>query len=221
MCNRARAPGDADFLFSQFRLNWATLRPMDNRFNPAELVPKSRAHVIRQDERGRGVDVMGWDVLSGAASWPMTNVRNLRLPQWKALASNAEKRCLIPVMEFAEWAPSPIDLGDGKKPIKGEMWFAVPDQPVFAIAGFWQEIVGERFFAMVTCDANELVAPIHPKAMVTIVDPENYDHWLTCDYDEALTLQRPYPAERMTVRGPDFPTRGIRDPRPPRGLAEV
>jgi len=30
---------------------------MDNRFNPQELVPFGRAWVIRQNDRGRGVDV--------------------------------------------------------------------------------------------------------------------------------------------------------------------
>lgn len=49
------------------------------------------------------------------------------------------------------------------------MWFAVPEQPVFAAAGFWQHTQEGRGFTMVTCDANELVAPIHPRAMIAIL----------------------------------------------------
>jgi len=60
---------------------------------------------------------------------------------------------------------------------------------------------------MVTCDANELVAPIHPKAMITILRPEDYDTWLRGSYDEIVPLQQPYDASAMTVRGPVFPTR--------------
>ncbi len=72
---------------------------MDNRFNPVELYPKARAWVVREDERGRGTDVMVWDVLGGMAKWPMTNVRKFALPPcWRP----AENRCLIPVTEFAE-----------------------------------------------------------------------------------------------------------------------
>ncbi len=50
------------------------------------------------------------------------------------------------------------------------MWFSVTDQPIFAVAGFWQTIGDKPGFAMVTCDANELVAPIHPKAMITVLE---------------------------------------------------
>lgn len=70
---------------------------MDNRFNPAELVPKGRAYVVRENERGRGLDIIRWDVLNGLATWPMSNVRNMALPQWRRLAEHPEDRCLIPL----------------------------------------------------------------------------------------------------------------------------
>jgi hypothetical protein len=34
------------------------------------------------------------------------------------------------------------------------MWFGVTDQHVFAIAGFWRQVGDQRYFPMVTCDAN-------------------------------------------------------------------
>ena len=55
------------------------------------------------------------------------------------------------------------------------MWFGVTDPPVFAMAGFWRQVGDRRYFATVTCAANELVAPIHPKAMITILRPDDYD----------------------------------------------
>lgn len=113
-------------------------RHMDNRFNPAELMPRSRAYVVREEDGRRELDVMSWDVLGGAAPWPMTNVRNLGPPQWRALAAKLENRCLVPFSEFCEWTPEAHDLGDAKKPLKGEMWFQVTNQPLFAIADFWQ-----------------------------------------------------------------------------------
>jgi len=54
----------------------------------------------------------------------------------RSIVSDPANRCLIPLTEFCDWAYEPIDLGDGEKPIKGEMLFAVSDQPVFAVAGF-------------------------------------------------------------------------------------
>jgi hypothetical protein len=134
-------------------------------------------------------------------------VRNLCLPQWRKLAEDPAYRCLIPLTEFCEWTPDKHDLGDGG-PIKGEMWLNVKDQPIFAIAGFWRQLGEDRTFAMVTCNPNELVAPIHPKAMITILAPEDHERWLTCPGDEVLALPRPYSADRMTAWGPVFPTGG-------------
>ena len=90
------------------------------------------------------------------------------------------------------------------------MWFQITGQPAFAVAGFWQQTAEGNGFTMVTCDPNELVAPIHPKAMITILRPEDVDTWLKGSYEDSVALQRPFPADRMTVRGPTFPTRESR-----------
>lgn len=207
MCNRARTRDEPETWRERFGATWLAPRPMDNRFDPAELRPLGRAYVIREEGGKRGIDIMKWDVLGGLAKFPMTNVRQLGLPQWRRLAATPERRCLIPLTEFCEWTPGTHDLGDGKKPLKGEMWFACTDQPTFAVAGFWQQVGDTRGFTMVTCDPNELVAPIHPKAMITILEQADWERWLCGSYDDVVALQRPYPAERMTVRGPVFPTR--------------
>lgn len=88
MCNRARNKAEPETLHQRFHVKWWNERPMDNRFNPVELYPKSRAYAVRNQDGKRGLDIMSWDVLGGGASWPMTNVRNLKLPQWRALASD-------------------------------------------------------------------------------------------------------------------------------------
>ena len=118
----------------------------------------------------------------------MTNVRTLGLPQWRCLAEKPENRCLIPLTEFCEWSRDK----DPEHGIKGEMWFGVTDHPIFAVAGFWQAIADTPGFAMVTCDPNELVAPIHRKAMITILEEADWDRWLTGSYDDAVALQLPY-----------------------------
>ncbi|MGY2735793.1 SOS response-associated peptidase family protein [Sphingomonas sp. UYP23] len=207
MCNRARLSYEPETLRTDLATVFEAERPLDNRFNPRELMPRGRAYVVREVEGRRGLDIMAWDVLGGAAAWPMTNVRNLGLSQWRALAARPDNRCLVPLSEFCEWTPEAHDLGDGKKPLKGEMWFQVTDQPLFCVAGFWQPTAKGNGFTMVTCDPNPLVAPIHPKAMVTILAPEDHERWLRGSYDDVVALQRPYPAEQMTVRGPVFPTR--------------
>jgi putative SOS response-associated peptidase YedK len=206
MCNRARLRTDPETLRETFGAKWVADIP--NRW-PVELTPRTRAPVVRSAEGQRIIDLMAWDVLGGQAPWPMTNVRNLKLPQWRALAADPRQRCLVPLTEFCEFTPDKHDLADGKPPLKGEMWFDVPAQPLFAVAGFWQQTAKGPGFTMVTCDPNELVAPIHPKAMITILAPEDHDRWLSCPGDQVLALQRPYPAGMMTLRGPVFPTRNL------------
>ena len=205
MCNRARNRGEPETLYSTFSASWAqdVVRP---NADPVELYPKIKAYIVREERGRRALDVMAWDVLGGQAAWPMTNVRNLALPQWRRLAAEPHNRCLIPLTEFCEWTPDKHKVGEGPA-LKGEMWFDVPEQPVFAVAGFWQQTAKGAGFTMVTCDPNDLVAPIHPKAMITILHPDDHEQWLTGGYDDIVVLQRPYPAEQMTVRGPVFPTR--------------
>jgi putative SOS response-associated peptidase YedK len=206
MCNRARFKGEPETLWGSISELFHE-RPRDNRFDPQELRPKGRAYVVREQDGVRGWDVMNWDVLGGKAAWPMTNVRNLGLPQWRALAEDPKNRCIVPLTEFCEFTPDKHDLGDGKPPLKGEMWFSVTHQPVFAVAGFWQRTEIGHGFTMVTCDANPLVKPIHPKAMITILEPKDIDTWLDGSYAEIVALQRPFDERRMRVRGPVFPTR--------------
>ncbi|WP_338062071.1 hypothetical protein [Sphingomonas solaris] len=144
-------------MHTRFGAQWAAPRPMDNRFNPVELYPRARAWVIREQDGRRGIDVGTWDVLGGQAKWPMTNVRQLGLPQRRRLAADPGNRCLIPLTEFAEWTPNTHAVGSGKS-IKGEMWFACTDQPVFAVAGLAQRIGETLCWAMFTCDPNPLVS---------------------------------------------------------------
>lgn len=207
MCNRARLSGEPHALAEQFGARWVDAIP---NANPIELFPKALAPVITSKGGQRSVHIMRWGVLGNdkAARGQGTNVR--QLDRWRWLTTLPERRCLIPVSEFCEQTAQRYDLGDGKPALSGQMWFATTDQPQFAIAGFWQAIGANRHFAMVTCNPNSMVAPIHPKAMVTILAPADHDRWLTGSYDDVVALQRPYPAEHMVVRGPEFPTRQTR-----------
>lgn len=206
MCNRARFRGEPDAIWGS-AAKLFTERPRDDRFDPHELWPWGRNYVVREHNGERAWDVMTWDLLRGEAAWKIINVRNLALSQWRKLAERPENRCVVPLTEFCEFTCEKHDLGDGECPLKGEMWFQVTDQPVFAVAGLWQRTKGGNGFAMVTCDPNGLFEPLHRKATLTILNPEDVTTWLRGSYNEAVALQRPYPGERMRVRGPLFPTR--------------
>jgi putative SOS response-associated peptidase YedK len=213
MTNRARMTGDPGTIRERFDAKWFTDASLDGRGQPWELAPFGPAYAVRDDGRGRGVELMNWDLPGGrtksalrGGSPPrplaMTNVRSLSLPQWRVLAENPENRCIIPLTEFCHLAREK----DAERGRKGELWFGCADQPIFGVAALWQKIGDAPGFAMVTCDANQVVASVHPKAMVTILAEKDWSSWLGGAFDNLLYLQQPYPADRMTVRGPVFPS---------------
>jgi hypothetical protein len=53
--------------------------------------------------------------------------------------------------------------------------------------------------AFLICEPNPLVAPLHPKAMPVILNPEDYDRWLDGETDDACGLAVPFPSQLMSV----------------------
>jgi len=157
-----------------------------------EFYPRSLAPVVIRDEGERYLHEMRWGFPpppSGRA--PVTNVRNLSSPFWLAALSRPDRRCLVPVTEFCEW--------QGEPGHKVKRWFSIPSRPIFAFAGVWRPTGDAHAYAFLTCEANPLVAAIHPKAMPVILHEEDYDHWLSAPIEGAVTLAAPYPSQLMAV----------------------
>jgi putative SOS response-associated peptidase YedK len=130
---------------------------------------------------------------------PVTNIRNLASPHWRHWLK-PEWRCLVPATSFCEYTDSPP---------KVPHWFALgTDRPLFAFAGIWRPWIGERrkesgehlLFSFLTCAANEVVRPVHAKAMpVLLTTPEEWETWLTGPAEAAIAMQRPLAADRLAV----------------------
>jgi putative SOS response-associated peptidase YedK len=166
------------------------------------IFPDYLAPVVRVDRDGeRVMEMMRWGFPPppNLGSRPVTNVRNTRSPYWRGWLKPAY-RCLVPATSFCEYTDS--------QP-KVPHWFALAeDRPLFAFAGIWRPWTGERkketrehlLFSFLTTEANEIVRPIHAKAMpVMLATPAEFDAWLSAEPDEALKLQRPLPADRLNV----------------------
>ena len=62
-------------------------------------------------------------------------------------------------------------------------------------------------FGFLTTEPNDVVAPIHAKAMpVILTKPDEIETWLTAPAEEALKLQRPLPggAPKIVARGEKY-----------------
>jgi putative SOS response-associated peptidase YedK len=108
------------------------------------------------------------------------------------------RRCILPVDGFYEWKATKGERA--KQPYA----IAMKDDSPFGVAGLWENwkdpASGERIrtFAVITTDANELVAEIHDR-MPAILAPEHYTRWLS-DEPDPRDLMRPFPADLMRIR---------------------
>ncbi len=111
-----------------------------------------------------------------------------------------KQRCLIPADGFYEW--------HGPRGKKQGYRFTLRGERLFSLAGlwdYWKSPEGKltETFTVMTISANDLVRPVHAKnRMPVILNPGDYDTWLSLDIDHPPTLAallRPYPAEDMQV----------------------
>jgi putative SOS response-associated peptidase YedK len=79
---------------------------------------------------------------------------------------------------------------------------------VFCFAGIWRLWTGEskgetrehHLFSFLTTEANDVVRPIHSKAMpVLLTTPEQWNVWLVGSFDEAKALQRPLSNRELRI----------------------
>ena len=130
-----------------------------------------------------------------AGGRPVTNVRNLQSPFWRSALKSPSWRCLVPVTQFCEWTAEP----DPETKRKRKVWFGHSDEPVFAFAGIWRPGEESAFMSFLTCEPDETVGAVHPKAMPVMLDRNSFNRWLDDDHLSACELAVPYADERVLV----------------------
>jgi putative SOS response-associated peptidase YedK len=193
MCNHYRnnpeaIPSWREYIGAAPREEWSDIK--------IDVWPKYQGIIARVDNGQTILDSMTWGVpitLPGkregtTVTKRVTNVRNLSSPFWRSMLSKPAQRCLVPFSTFAEPKPNA-----GRE----EVWFNVTDAPVAAFAGIWRPSDEGNVYAFLTCEPNPLVAPIHPKAMPVILQPDDYDRWLTGD--DVSDLAAPFPSQLMSI----------------------
>ena len=132
---------------------------------------------------------------------PINNARSDKLgsPFWSA--SFRDRRCLIPLSEFAE--------AEGPAGSKTRTWYSLPGADLFAVAGFWRPTAEwGAAYTMVMTDAAPQVAPVHDR-MPVILSAADWQTYLAEDPQAAFELCLPYAGE-LAVRRTDTPWAGRR-----------
>jgi putative SOS response-associated peptidase YedK len=110
-------------------------------------------------------------------------------------------RCLVVADGFYEW----IAAEDPRQP-RLPLRYSLADGASFCFAGLWTKWRAPdgtvlRSCSVVTTTANELVAPVHDRMPVVLVDEAGWEAWLdpALDGDAVATLLAPLPADAMRV----------------------
>ncbi len=169
-----------------------------SRFNVA---PASEMPVILRSDRNH-LAVMRWGLIPRwtrdiRTAKPLINARAETLEEKPAFRELlASHRCLVPASGFFEWK------NEGKR--KVPHYIRLAGEPLFSFAGLndqWQHPGGVTVstYTIVTCEANELVSPLHDR-MPVILSREDEDRWLdACPLPrgELNRILVPYPAGCM------------------------
>ena len=120
----------------------------------------------------------------------------VKAPTWREPMK--KRRCIIPASSFYEWEKA-------GKPPKKPYSFELANGHLLGFAGLWDAWKDKdghwlQSFAIVTTEANELMAQVHPR-MPCILHPRDYDRWLDREETERLPLDllRPFESEEMEM----------------------
>jgi len=214
MCNRYENRGSASAirrLMREIDRRLTTTPATDNLPPQNDIYPDQDAPILRNAGDSSVELAMarwGFPPIPGERA-PITNIRNLKSNWWSQVNRewllDVRYRCLVPFTAFAE-------------PVVNSKWFVVPGQEVAFFAGIWRPWHGERLaeqpgqkrrareerdwslYAFLTTQANDVVRPVHEKAMpVIIIDPAEQIEWLAGG-EASLRLQRPLANVLLTMR---------------------
>jgi putative SOS response-associated peptidase YedK len=201
MCGRVRLSTDVSEIKIAFGI--PPERPAPNFAASWNVAPTDPLPVVRFDpkERQRSLDVMRWGLIPYWAKdikigFSTINARAEEIDTKPAFREAfRQRRCLVPLDSFYEWAKTPTD----KQPYA----IGLKDRGLMAMAGLWEtwrSPEGERIrsFTIATTTPNELCAKLHNRMSVAL-KPEAWPLWLGEQPADAAHLKALPPPTLPTV----------------------
>lgn len=169
MCGRFVRSSSGVELFREFGLS-GHIPKLTARYN---IAPSQMIDVIVRDADELRLGPMRWGIELHPGKPAPINARAETVAQ-RFREPFARRRCLIPADGFYEWAV----VGGRKVP----HFFRLRSRAPFGFAGIWTaatDKAGERIgtFALVTCEPNDVVRPVHDR-MPVIIARDGRSAWL-------------------------------------------
>jgi putative SOS response-associated peptidase YedK len=176
------------------------------RYNVA---PTQEVPAVVQNRDGRRVRMLRWGLVPRWAKrldsgFTMINARAETLARSSAygwLVQRGSHRCLVVADGFYEW----IAAEDPRQP-RRPLRFSLAGGESFCFAGLWTTWIapeGTRLASctVVTCTANDLVAPVHDRMPVVLTESAAWEAWLdpALDATAVAELLAPLPPESLRV----------------------
>ena len=73
---------------------------------------------------------------------------------------------------------------------------------MFAFAGIWRPGDEASYMSFLTCEPNETVGAVHPKAMPVMLRPSEIGRWLDSEREQACALAVPFEDADMQMLEP-------------------
>lgn len=131
-----------------------------------------------------------------------------------------ERRCVIPIEGFYEYMHST----EGKKKLKTPYYISLEGGPMF-VAGIWDVCDDRKTFAMITTQANPLMANIHntKERQPHLLNRDHWEQWLSptlSDVEIRAMIANIYPDDHMKAAlyempGTDKKENKVKEGRPP------
>ncbi len=199
MCGRYTLTSDASEIADEFGVEVPPDYQPHYNIAPSQSVP-----VAGQDAKGeRKLSFLRWGLVPWWAEDPKRVQHTINARAETLLLRRVfreafqQRRCLIVADGFYEWRRA-----EGRsQPFR----FHLNDNRLFAFAGLWERWQGEAAeplysCAIVTTDANPVVAPVHDR-MPVMLTPAERERWLdpAADVEELRRLLHPYTGDDLTA----------------------
>lgn len=149
----------------------------DDPWAGGSVVPGGYAPVVIREGPRRRIVPRQWGVPPPPrVDRTITHIRNLESPFWIGTLRHTQFRCLVPATAIAVSRAGRM------------VWCGVPGRPVMALAGIWRDSEVPSF-ALVSVDGEGIIAGAG--AMPVVLDPADYQKWLSSDWKDAQKLVTP------------------------------